>query len=86
MTICNFLMCLPNNTVSLIGILTNILNIVFLVRKQNKLDFAKSFTNLLILLSVYDLIHLLIGVAVFVLPELSTWYSINVYPHVLPVW
>ena len=86
MTICNFFMCLPNNTVSLIGILTNILNIVFLVRKQNKLDFAKSFTNLLVLLSVYDLIHLLIGIVVFVLPELSTWYSIHVYPHVLPIW
>ena len=81
----------PNNVVhddlvSLIGILTNLINIWFLVKKRNKLDFAKSFTNVLILLSVFDLIHLLSGIVVFVIPELSTWFSLNIYPHVLPVW
>ena len=75
-----------DDLVSLIGILTNLINIVFLVKKRNKLDFAKSFTNVLILLSVFDLIHLLSGIVVFVIPELSTWFSLNIYPHVLPVW
>ena len=72
--------------VSVIGIIVNVFNVSFLTRKREKIDFTKSFTNLLILLSIFDIVYLLNGVGIFGLPEVSTWYSENVYSVILPVW
>ena len=72
--------------VSVIGIIVNVFNVSFLTRKREMIDFTKSFTNLLILLSIFDIVYLLNGVGIFGLPEVSTWYSENVYSMILPVW
>ena len=65
------------------GIVFNCFNIVFLWNKRNKIELTKDFRNLLILLSACDVLHLVNGIAIFAMPELSTWYSVNVYPKIL---
>jgi hypothetical protein len=70
--------------VSICGLVGNALNVGFLVTKRDKIDFTESFTNLLILLSVFDIFFLLNCIGTFGLPAVSTSYSTNVYPHALP--
>ncbi len=46
----------------------------------------RSFTKLLIALAVADLLYLVMGIVIFGLPVLSSWYKANVYVFVVPVW
>ena len=72
--------------VSIVGVIVNIFNIWFLLKKRDEIDFAKSFSNLLILLAAFDLFYLINSMSLFGLPAVSTKYSTSIYPYILPMW
>ena len=73
-------------SVSFAGVAVNIFNICFLVKERSKLEFAPSFVQLLILLSIFDLLVLIVEIGIFGFPAISTWYTANVYFSILPTW
>ena len=77
---------LPNHQVSIFGVIANVYNLQFLILKQKEIDLAKSFTNLLILLSLFDLLYLSNAIGLLGLPEISVWYTNNVYKNIAPIW
>ena len=92
-------MCFPNHKyhisqtkncewekVSIVGVIVNIFNIWFLLKKRDEIDFAKSFSNLLILLAAFDLFYLINSMSLFGLPAVSSVYSLSIYPYILPMW
>ena len=72
--------------VSIVGVIVNIFNIWFLLKKRDEIDFAKSFSNLLILLAAFDLFYLINSMSLFGLPAVSSVYSLSIYPYILPMW
>ena len=72
--------------VSIVGVIVNIFNIWFLLKKRDEIDFAKSFSNLLILLAAFDLFYLINSMSLFGLPAVSSVYSSSIYPYILPMW
>ena len=81
----NFIKC-GWEKVSIVGAIVNIFNIWFLLKKRDDIDFAKSFSNLLILLAAFDLFYLINSMSLFGLPAVSTKYSTSIYPYILPMW
>jgi len=72
--------------VSFAGVAVNIFNICFLVKERSKLEFAPSFVQLLVVLSIFDLLVLIVEIGIFGFPAISTWYTTNVYFSILPTW
>ena len=72
-------------SVSCVGIIGNIFNITVLVGNRRAQTFTKSFSNLLIALSLFDLMYLIVGIFLFGLPACFPIYKKYVYPVILPV-
>ena len=72
--------------VSVVGVIANIYSVQFLKTKGREIDLTKSFANLLILLSLFDLLYLLNAISLLGLPEISEWYTQNVYKSIAPIW
>ena len=72
--------------VSVVGVIANVYSVQFLKTKGTKIDLRKSFANLLILLSLFDLLYLLNAISLLGLPEISEWYTQNVYKSIAPIW
>ena len=72
-------------SVSFIGIFGNILNIAVLLGNRRTVTFTQTFSNLLVALSVFDLVYLVVGVFLFGLTATSLWYQQVVYPVILPI-
>ena len=70
--------------VSFIGIIGNIFNISVLVGNRRAATFTQSFSNLLIALSLFDLMYLVVGMFLFGFKAVFTAYETNIYPIVLP--
>ena len=68
--------------ISLIGSVGNVFSVLGLARNKK----TRSFTKLLIALAVFDLLYLVMGIAIFGLPVVSMTYKRNVYVYILPVW
>ena len=72
--------------VSVVGVIANIYSVQFLKTKSKEIDLTRSFTNLLILLSLFDLLYLLNAIGLLGLPNISEWYTIKVYKNIAPFW
>ena len=72
--------------VSVVGVIANVYSVQFLKTKSKEIDLTKSFTNLLILLSLFDLLYLLNAIGLLGLPNISEWYTIRVYKNIAPIW
>ena len=84
--------------ISVVGCVGNVFAVLGLARNNraasaNSANSARSswagtgsFANLLIALAVADFVYLMMGIVIFGLPVLSTWYAENVYVYTLPVW
>ena len=84
----NKIVCLmilnSNEKASLIGIFLNTYNIFFLVKNRHGINLSVTFTNLLILLAVFDTLFLITGIGLFGLPAVSAWYRDNLFNKILP--
>ncbi|XP_040568874.1 FMRFamide receptor [Lepeophtheirus salmonis] len=68
-------------SVSIIGVIGNLLSIVLLLRQKMK----KNFTNGLIILVIYDLLYLTMAIVIFGMPTISSKYRKKVFGYVLPI-
>merc|ERR1711879_342433 len=69
------------NLISIFGLMGNVVAIIVLSRPSMK----GSFSSLLIALSMFDLVYLMIGIAIFGLPVLSMDYKAKIFPFILPI-
>ena len=68
--------------ISLIGCVGNVFSVLGLARNKK----TRSFTKLLIALAIFDLLYLVMGIAIFGMPALSEWYNQKIYIFIVPVW
>ena len=72
-------------SVSVVGLIGNLMSIVVLVRVTSNNNQIRGFTNLLRTLACFDALFLATAIVAFGLPQLSAWYSRNVFFYLVSI-